>query len=445
MKIDRMSDGEAADGAGIDRVALNVNGSSCAAAACNDNRKQPKISDCTAGKCNNYVTKMRAGKAVPVLYSRGSHYQVGYDVISSGHSFFCFPLATWRVKCLSCTPSRPYAWVGLKPTKKSPEGEVVGSAMLFSQATSLATGPTTSIASPNAAGRHMSPGTVTGRFLFSHPAGSGLRRPGGVRKLRLDVGTLGWSSNPIQCKGKSSKLQQKWVRPFKGYTFGSLITSFIAGSEKLLDLERRADSASARTPPRWRTCPAARRSISELHGVADSAGVPFRKHVARTTRYNIVDHRKALEHLTVHKECLMVKAFLLGVVYLIHYARTVRSSCFIWTTLWRPSMTKLASSPSCSWLYFYRCSETRSRPSGSHGRRFQRNSQPLVYFVCTHCAKRGRTQPGAREERFTSLCYAGQLPGYTMGHTAAGMVFSINTLSPRRLCSGPHTCTEPSI
>ncbi|GBP87602.1 hypothetical protein EVAR_99657_1 [Eumeta japonica] len=75
---------EAADGAGIDRVALNVNGSSCAgAAACNDNRKQPKISDCTAGKCNNYVTK-DAGRrrAVPVLYSRGSHYQVGYDVVS---------------------------------------------------------------------------------------------------------------------------------------------------------------------------------------------------------------------------------------------------------------------------------------------------------------------------------------------------------------------------
>lgn len=44
----------------------------------------------------------------------------------------------------------------------------------------------------------------------------------------------------------------------------------------------------------------------------------------------------------------------------------------------------------------------------------------------------------AVEERFTSLCYAGQLPGYTMGFNEHGQVFTINTLSPKNLKPG-HT------
>ncbi|KAI8431265.1 hypothetical protein MSG28_001292 [Choristoneura fumiferana] len=45
-------------------------------------------------------------------------------------------------------------------------------------------------------------------------------------------------------------------------------------------------------------------------------------------------------------------------------------------------------------------------------------------------------QYGAVEERFASLCYAGQLPGYTMGHNENGLVFSINTLSALHLKPG---------
>ncbi|XP_077302142.1 C45 family peptidase tan [Arctopsyche grandis] len=41
-----------------------------------------------------------------------------------------------------------------------------------------------------------------------------------------------------------------------------------------------------------------------------------------------------------------------------------------------------------------------------------------------------------KEERFTSLCYAGHLPGYTMGFNHHGLVYSINTLSARYLRSG---------
>ncbi|XP_063986303.1 beta-alanyl-dopamine/carcinine hydrolase isoform X1 [Diachasmimorpha longicaudata] len=46
------------------------------------------------------------------------------------------------------------------------------------------------------------------------------------------------------------------------------------------------------------------------------------------------------------------------------------------------------------------------------------------------------TEPGFREEKFSSLCYAGFLPGYTMGFNNHGFVFCVNTLSARTLRSG---------
>lgn len=45
-------------------------------------------------------------------------------------------------------------------------------------------------------------------------------------------------------------------------------------------------------------------------------------------------------------------------------------------------------------------------------------------------------EPGYREEKFTSLCYAGFLPGYTMSYNHHGLVFSINTLFAPVLHSG---------
>ncbi|XP_059618007.1 beta-alanyl-dopamine/carcinine hydrolase [Phlebotomus argentipes] len=41
-----------------------------------------------------------------------------------------------------------------------------------------------------------------------------------------------------------------------------------------------------------------------------------------------------------------------------------------------------------------------------------------------------------KEEKFTSLCYAGHLPGYTMGYNHHGLIFTINTLSADTLHSG---------
>ncbi|XP_029171695.1 uncharacterized protein LOC114941015 isoform X2 [Nylanderia fulva] len=53
------------------------------------------------------------------------------------------------------------------------------------------------------------------------------------------------------------------------------------------------------------------------------------------------------------------------------------------------------------------------------------------YLVSAHVI-----EAGYQEEKFTSLSYAGFLPGYTMGYNHHGFVFSINTLSARVLRSG---------
>ncbi|XP_050083525.1 uncharacterized protein LOC126570075 [Anopheles aquasalis] len=59
------------------------------------------------------------------------------------------------------------------------------------------------------------------------------------------------------------------------------------------------------------------------------------------------------------------------------------------------------------------------------------------YFVSAHIVSDSpQGKYNVIEERFTSLCYAGHLPGYTMNYNHHGLVFSINTLSARTLVSG---------
>ncbi|XP_024936569.1 uncharacterized protein LOC107263304 isoform X2 [Cephus cinctus] len=53
------------------------------------------------------------------------------------------------------------------------------------------------------------------------------------------------------------------------------------------------------------------------------------------------------------------------------------------------------------------------------------------YLVSAHVI-----EPGLREEKFTSLSYAGFLPGYTMGYNHHGLVYTVNTLSANKLRSG---------
>lgn len=52
------------------------------------------------------------------------------------------------------------------------------------------------------------------------------------------------------------------------------------------------------------------------------------------------------------------------------------------------------------------------------------------YIVSAHIiSDESRGRWGVKEEKFSSLCYAGHLPGYTMGYNHHGLVFSVNTLS----------------
>lgn len=59
------------------------------------------------------------------------------------------------------------------------------------------------------------------------------------------------------------------------------------------------------------------------------------------------------------------------------------------------------------------------------------------YFVSAHIISDSpQGKYNVTEERFTSLCYAGHLPGYTMNYNHHGLVFSINTLSASKLHAG---------
>ncbi|KAG5888617.1 hypothetical protein JTB14_022633 [Gonioctena quinquepunctata] len=59
------------------------------------------------------------------------------------------------------------------------------------------------------------------------------------------------------------------------------------------------------------------------------------------------------------------------------------------------------------------------------------------YFVSAHIiSDKPQGKWKVQEEKFTSLCYAGHLPGYTMGYNHHGLIFTINTLSAKYLRSG---------
>ncbi|XP_054276013.1 beta-alanyl-dopamine/carcinine hydrolase-like [Macrosteles quadrilineatus] len=60
-----------------------------------------------------------------------------------------------------------------------------------------------------------------------------------------------------------------------------------------------------------------------------------------------------------------------------------------------------------------------------------------IYFVSAHILEdspQGKWK--VREEKFTSLCYAGHLPGFTMSYNHHGFVFSVNIVSAKTLIAG---------
>ncbi|XP_063235694.1 beta-alanyl-dopamine/carcinine hydrolase isoform X1 [Bacillus rossius redtenbacheri] len=60
-----------------------------------------------------------------------------------------------------------------------------------------------------------------------------------------------------------------------------------------------------------------------------------------------------------------------------------------------------------------------------------------IYFVSAHIiadSPQGRWK--VTEEKFTSLCYAGHLPGFTMSYNHHGLVYSVNIIKAKTLASG---------
>ncbi|RZF48090.1 hypothetical protein LSTR_LSTR002156 [Laodelphax striatellus] len=60
-----------------------------------------------------------------------------------------------------------------------------------------------------------------------------------------------------------------------------------------------------------------------------------------------------------------------------------------------------------------------------------------IYFVSAHIKEdKPQGKWKVTEEKFTSLCYAGCLPGFTMSYNHHGLVFSVNIISARTLVAG---------
>lgn len=59
------------------------------------------------------------------------------------------------------------------------------------------------------------------------------------------------------------------------------------------------------------------------------------------------------------------------------------------------------------------------------------------YMVSAHIiSNEPQGRYGVKEERFTSLCYAGHLPGYTSSYNQHGLIFTINTIAAKNVQSG---------
>ena len=59
------------------------------------------------------------------------------------------------------------------------------------------------------------------------------------------------------------------------------------------------------------------------------------------------------------------------------------------------------------------------------------------YFVSAHIkTEEPQGKWGVKEEKFTSLCYAGTLPGFTMSYNHHGLAFSVNIVNAKNLKAG---------
>ncbi|XP_028033174.1 uncharacterized protein LOC114245264 isoform X1 [Bombyx mandarina] len=177
-----------------------------------------------------------------------------------------------------------------------------------------------------------------------------------------------------------------------GRTFSSVIKSFISNYANLRDFEREYKTDTGRDAYDKTLANMEKRFpyyVKEIRGVADGANVPF------------------------YQLFLLQMDDLIGTINDNHVPRNDTGGCSS-VAFKNPQHTILGHT------------EDAFTETLNH-----------FYIMSAHIIPTPEDREhGAVEERFSSLCYAGHMPGYTMGYNENGMVFSINTLSPLLLKPG---------
>ncbi|XP_039763474.1 uncharacterized protein LOC120636190 isoform X1 [Pararge aegeria] len=177
-----------------------------------------------------------------------------------------------------------------------------------------------------------------------------------------------------------------------GRTFSPMIKNFLATYENLRDFEKEYKTDTGRDAYDKTLANMKHRFpyyIKEMQGVADGANVPF------------------------HLLFLLQMDDIIGTINDNHLPRNDTGGC-----------SSLA---------------IKTQKSAVLGHTEDAFSETLnhFYIMSAHIIPTPEdSEKGAVEERFASLCYAGHMPGYTMGYNENGLVFSINTLSPLILKPG---------
>ncbi|KAK9882075.1 hypothetical protein WA026_018921 [Henosepilachna vigintioctopunctata] len=178
----------------------------------------------------------------------------------------------------------------------------------------------------------------------------------------------------------------------QGRTFGSLINSFVRGCETLNKEYLPAYETPEGKQAYDDTLTNLKRNfpqyIKELEGIADGAKVPFHK------------------------------------LLLLHIDDVILSAV-------KKEGNKLPTG--CSTIAV----NTNNQAILGHTEDALCDTLNHFYFVSAHIiSDKPQGRWNVKEEKFTSLCYAGHLPGYTMNYNHHGLVFSINTISAKQLEPG---------
>ncbi|CAH2097884.1 unnamed protein product [Euphydryas editha] len=177
-----------------------------------------------------------------------------------------------------------------------------------------------------------------------------------------------------------------------GRNFASIIKSFLSSYQNLRDFEKEYKTDTGRDAYDKTLANMKKRFpyyIKEIQGVADGANVPF------------------------HQLFLLQMDDIIGTINDNHLPRNDTGGCSS-LAIKTPKSTVLGHN------------EDAFGETLNH-----------FYIMSAHIIPTPEDKElGAIEEKFASLCYAGHLPGYTMGYNEYGLVFSINTLSPLMLKPG---------